>query len=229
MLIAGTLVPGRLVRRYKRFLAEVRLDDGRLVTAHTANTGSMRQCAVPGRRVLVSPAAGPARKLAWNLELVRVNRRWVDIHTHRANRVVEEGLRQGRIPGLEGFEIRPEAAFGRSRFDFLLTRDGRQVFLEVKNVTLLCGEAACFPDAVTERGRRHLEELVRARRSGYRSVILFLVQRREASCFRPADGIDPAYGRTLRRAAARGVEVRAHLSLVRRPNVRLGPPLPVRL
>lgn len=215
MKLPAPLFAGRLLRRYQRFFAEVELDDGRIVTAHTPNTGSMLQCAVPGHRVLISAAANPLRKLPWTLELVEVNGAWVDTHTLRTNRVVEEGLRGSTIAELAGYDVSAEVPYGDSRIDFLLQRGGERVLVEVKNVTLCCAPTvACFPDAVTVRGQKHLRELLHARQEGYRAVIFFLVQRGEAESFTPADAIDPTYGRLLREAAAAGVEVLAYRSCV---------------
>lgn len=223
MKLPAPLYGGRLLRRYRRFLADVELDDGRVVTAHTPNTGSMRQCAVAGHRVLLSRSSNPARKLGYTLELIRVNGHWVDTHTQRTNRVVEEGLRGGAIAGLCGFAVTPEFRYGSSRLDFLLERPGERVLVEVKNVTLCCAPAvACFPDAVTLRGQKHLRELMTARREGFRTAIFFLVQRGEASAFAPADAIDPEYGRLLRQAAAEGVEVLACKSVVTPEENRVG-------
>ncbi|MBE0504754.1 MAG: DNA/RNA nuclease SfsA [Desulfuromonadales bacterium] len=223
MKLPAPLYPGRLLRRYQRFFAEVELDDGRIVTAHTPNTGSMLQCAIPGHRVLISAAANPLRKLPWTLELIEVNGHWVDTHTHRTNRVVEEGLKSGTIAELAGYDVRAEAPYGESRIDFLLQRGGERVLVEVKNVTLCCAPTvACFPDAVTVRGQKHLRELMHARRDGYRAVIFFLVQRGEAESFTPADAIDPTYGRLLREAAAAGVEVLAYRSCVTPEENRVG-------
>lgn len=228
MKIASELIEGRLVRRYKRFLSDVILDGGEMVTAHTPNTGSMLQCAVPGSRVLVSLSDNPSRKLSHTLELVRVGGRWVDINTHRTNRVVEEGLRKGLIRELSGYNVRPEFRFNDSRIDFLLTKGGERILMEVKNVSLLCDkETACFPDAVTERGRKHLSELIKALGMGYKSVIFFLVQRREAKRFRPADNIDPLYGRLLRKAVSDGVTALAYKTSIRRPFVSMGKAVPV--
>ncbi len=230
MQLPGSLTKGRLVRRYKRFLADVELADGRLVTAHTPNTGSMRQCAVPGCEVLLSASDKPQRKLAWSWELVKVNGFWVDINTHRANRVVEEALRQDWIGGLTGFQIRPEFRFGASRLDFMLEKPGEKLLLEVKNVTLCCQpEVACFPDAVTVRGQKHLRELVAAVEQGNRAVMLFLVQRGEADSFVPADAIDPEYGRLLRWAVDAGVEAVACRTIVTPDCVRIGKRLQVDL
>ncbi len=224
------LFEGRLVRRYKRFLADVELEDGRLVTAHTPNTGSMLQCAVPGLPVLLSQSDKPQRKLAWSWELVQVNGHWVDINTHRANRVVEEALHAGVVPGLAGYSVRPEFPFGQSRIDFLLERDAERVLVEVKNVTLCCQpQVACFPDAVTLRGQKHLRELMQAVGEGWRAVILFLVQRGEAEAFAPADTIDPAYGQLLRDARSSGVEILAYRTLVNARENRLATCLPIRL
>lgn len=207
MNFPGELLAGRLLRRYKRFLADVELADGSLVTAHTPNTGSMLQCAIPGHDVLLSVSDNPKRKLPYTLELIRVNGFWVDTNTQRANRVVEEALRNGTLQDFKGMTIRPEYRFGSSRIDFMLEGNGQRCLLEVKNVTLMADdEAACFPDAVTTRGQKHLQELMDAVGQGWRAVILFLVQRGEAKSFIPADDIDADYGRLLRQAVAAGVE-----------------------
>ena len=223
MKLPSALIEGRLIRRYKRFLADVELADGRAVTAHTPNTGSMQQCAVPGAEVLLSVSDNPKRKLPWSWELVKVNGNWVDINTHRANRVVEEALRQGWIDGFAGYDVSPEFCFGESRLDFMLEKAGGRVLLEVKNVTLCCQPGmACFPDAVTLRGQKHLRELVVAVEQGCRAVIFFLVQRGEARSFAPADAIDPEYGRLLRLAVAAGFEALAYRTIVSPQAVRVG-------
>jgi sugar fermentation stimulation protein A len=198
---------GILLKRYKRFLADIELPDGCVVTAHTPNTGSMQQCAVPGHAVVLSESDNPKRKLPYTLELIRVNQRWVDTNTQRANRVVEEGLRNNMVPGLTGYDVFPEYRFGESRLDFMLESAESRVLLEVKNVTLIdsCGRA-CFPDAVTTRGQKHLRELMAATAQGWRTVIFFLVQRGEAEAFAPADHIDAEYGKLLRQAIDAGVE-----------------------
>ncbi|MEZ4600056.1 MAG: DNA/RNA nuclease SfsA [Syntrophotaleaceae bacterium] len=228
MKLPSPLIEGRLVRRYQRFLADVELSDGTLITAHTPNTGSMKQCAVPGHRVLLSRAENPLRKLAYTLELIQVNGHWVDTHTHRTNRVVEEALREGWIADLAGYRVTPEYRYNDSRLDFLLEKEEGRVLVEVKNVTL-CDppRTACFPDAVTTRGQKHLRELMTAVGKGFRAVIFFLVQRGEATAFSPADAIDPIYGRLLREASASGVEVLAYRSVVTPEENRVGKRLPV--
>jgi sugar fermentation stimulation protein A len=228
--LPSPLFPGRLLRRYQRFFAEVELDDGRIVTAHTPNTGSMLQCAIPGHRVLISAAANPLRKLPWTLELIEVNGSWVDTHTLRTNRVVEEGLRTGAIAELCGYDVSAEVSYGDSRIDFLLQREGEAIFVEVKNVTLCASNCvASFPDAVTERGQKHLRELARARDAGYRAIIFFLVQRAEATAFTPADAIDPRYGQLLREVIAVGVEALAYRSVVTPEENSVGTRIPVLL
>ncbi|SRR6056297_2299905 len=211
MKLPAPLFAGTLLRRYKRFLTDIERPDGTIITAHTPNTGSMKQCAVPGYPVLFSVATNPKRKLPWTLELIRVGTDWVDTHTQRSNQLVAEALAQGWITEFRDYQVRAEYAFGGSRIDFLLTKGNEKVLLEVKNVTLCCSaETACFPDAVTLRGQKHLLELQEAKHQGYRSVIFFLVQRSEAQFFSPADEIDPEYGRLLRQVAATGVEVLAY-------------------
>ncbi|MEY2632636.1 MAG: hypothetical protein RIR00_1290, partial [Pseudomonadota bacterium] len=173
------LLPGRLLRRYQRFLADVQLDDGRLVTAHCANTGSMLGCCTPGSRVWLAPATAPGRKLAWTWELVEVEDQCVGIHTGRSNALVAEALRAGRVPELAGYSrLRQEVAYGgadgrRSRIDLLLEADTRpRCWIEVKNVTAaVSGGIALFPDAPSSRGRKHLLELGERVAAGERAVL----------------------------------------------------------
>jgi sugar fermentation stimulation protein A len=230
MVLPQPLVAGRLVRRYKRFLADIELEDGSLVTAHTPNTGSMQQCAVPGQQVLLSKSDNPKRKLAWSWELVRVNEHWVDINTHRANRVVEEALRNNVLRCFQNYSVRPEFPFAESRIDFMLEGANEKVLLEVKNVTLCCQPGvACFPDAVTKRGQKHLRDLMLAKEQGWRAVIFFLVQRGDAQTFSPADEIDAEYGRLLREAVSYGVEALAYRTLVSPESSKVDQPIPIRL
>lgn len=228
MKLPAPLIEGVLLRRYKRFFTDIQLADGAVVTAHTPNTGSMQQCAVPGHRVLISKSADPKRKLRYTLELIRVGDYWVDTHTQRTNRLVEEALCNGWIEGLSDYRVTPEQRFGESRIDFLLENVKGKVLVEVKNVTLCCAEhVACFPDAVTTRGQKHLRELLAAKRHGYRAVIFFLVQRGEVTTFSPADTIDPEYGRLLREVVAGGVEALAYKTVVTPKENRVGARIPV--
>lgn len=227
MQLPTPLIAGRLVRRYKRFFADIELPDGSLVTAHTPNTGSMAQCAIPGYSVLISANEDPKRKLKFTLELIRVNDHWVDTHTQRTNRVVEEALRNNLITDFQGYNVQREYRFGDSRIDFYLEKQGKQVLLEVKNVTLCTEGVASFPDAVTTRGQKHLLELRQAVAQGYRGVIFYLVQRGEATSFTPADEIDPEYGRILREVVADGVEPLAYRTEISPTENRVAVPIPV--
>ncbi len=205
------LVPGVLIHRYKRFLADVRLDDGTVVTAHTTNTGSMKTCWEPGDRVLLEPAPNPLRKLKFTWLAVKRSGGWVGVETGMPNRVVAEAARRDRLPGLPGLgQVRTEVRYGseKSRIDVLaLDRGGRQVFIEVKNTTLKQDTWALFPDAVTERGLKHLRELQAMVRAGHRAAIAFFIHRTDVDRFDAAREIDPVYAVELDRAAAAGVQV----------------------
>jgi sugar fermentation stimulation protein A len=229
MKLPQPLLPGRLVRRYQRFLADVELVDNTVVTAHCPNSGSMRGCAVPGSTVLLSRSDNPARRLLYTWELVHVDGCWVGINTALSNRLAREGIDQGIVTELHGYErIRQEVCYGaeRSRIDLLLEEPG-QCYVEVKNVTLVEEGAARFPDAVTERGQKHLQELMAMVEAGARSVNLFVVQREDARAVSPADAIDPAYGRLLRQAAEAGVELLAYQARVTPTEIILSKPLPI--
>ncbi|MEQ6918069.1 DNA/RNA nuclease SfsA [Halomonas aquatica] len=246
-----TLVPGTLLRRYKRFLADVRLDDGREVVAHCPNTGSMRAVNLPGCRVWLAASDNPARKLAWTWELIELPQpdgslAAASVHTGRANRIVEEALCEGRVEELTGYaalrrEARVEAqvdgkGLARTRLDFLL-EDPRHgsAFVEVKQVTLQEADGhGYFPDAVSERGRRHLEALAALAAQGHRAVLLFCVAHEGIDDVAPAAHLDPAYAVALREVSARGVEVLARrCELIREGElpveIRLGSRLPVSL
>lgn len=224
---------GVLLRRYKRFLADVRLDGGAEVVAHCPNPGRMTSCAAPGCRVWLSHHDNPKRKLKWTWELSEMDGTTVLVNTARPNAVVEEALRAGQVPGLAGYaSLRREVRYGeRSRIDLLLEDPERgRCFVEVKSVTLRVGEGeGAFPDAVSARGARHAAELAAQVAAGDRAVLFFLVSRGDVQHIRPADEIDPAYGVALRAAVDAGVEVMAHRAEVGVGGVHLGPALPVRL
>jgi len=213
------LVQGTLVRRYKRFLADIRLEEGPEITAHCPNSGSMMTVAIPGNRALVSPANNPKRKLKWTWEVAYVGTGGdvpALVNTALPNKIVREGIERDLIGELSGYAgIRPEVPYGeRSRIDLLLTGEGRRdCYVEVKNVTLLADDEpgiARFPDAVTTRGTRHLRELMNVVADGGRGVLVFHTARGDANEVRPADAIDPEYGRTLRQAVTAGVEALAY-------------------
>lgn len=210
MKFAKALQPGTLVRRYKRFLSDVTLPDGQTITAHVANSGAMLGLSDPGLEVWLSHHPSPSRKLAWSWELTRIDGRLVGINTMHPNAIVAEAVAEGRIQPLTGYEeIRREVPYGvNSRVDLLLSSPDRpKCYVEVKNVHLKRDDAACFPDAVTARGTKHLRELSDMVSAGHRAVMLFLVQREDCRYFKPAWDIDPVYGHALVRAAAAGVEI----------------------
>ena len=208
------LTDGRIVRRYKRFLAEVELADGRVVTAHCPNTGGMTSCWQAGAPVQLSHSDNPRRKLPWTLERVDMGGGWIGVHTGRVNGVVAEGIRAGRVAALTGYvELRAEVSVElpghpRSRIDLFLGHGScADAWVEIKNATLLDGDVVRFPDAVTVRGRKHLDALVAMVERGQRGVMLFAVNRPEGACLAPAWDVDPGYARRLIEVSEAGVEV----------------------
>lgn len=229
------LLEGRLIQRYKRFLADVRLADGTVVTAHTPNTGSMLGCAEPGSRVWLRDSGKPERKYPLSWEIVEADgTTLVGINTGLSNALVREALEQGVVGALAGYgDIRREVRYGneRSRIDLLLQghATAADCYLEVKNVTLAENGTALFPDAVSARGAKHLRELMSVVDSGLRAALCFCVQRGDVQVMEPADRIDPEYGRTLRSARARGVELFAYRAAVSTAGIRLDTAIPVLL
>ncbi len=215
----GSLEEGELVARRQRFFADVRLDSGELEVSHCANTGSMRSLLVPGARALIGRAANPARRLAWDLQLLRLpagpsapNGTLACVNTALPNKLVAEALAAGRIPGIpKGARVKPEAvAHPGTRLDFRVERDdGPPCWIEVKNVTLVEQErpgVAQFPDAVSSRGLKHLRALIDLKASGDRAIIFYLLDRTDARDFAPAAHLDPAYAAGLTEALDAGVE-----------------------
>jgi sugar fermentation stimulation protein A len=214
-----------LIKRYKRFLADVRCDDdGKVVTALCPNTGSMKSCCEAGRPVMLSYHGGDSRKYPYTLEMIHMDRGWVGVNTALPNSLVALAVKYGMIPELISYtSVRREIRYGEnSRIDLLLEGPPGRCWVEVKNVSLLEGTAVCFPDAVSQRGTKHLEELIKMVRRGDRAVILFLVQRGDGEVFLAADHIDPLYGETLRRAVEAGVEVLVYRALVSPGGIRWG-------
>lgn len=213
MRFDAPLIPGTLLRRTKRFLADVRLADGSEVLAHVPNPGAMRGCASPGSPCLIAPAPDPRRKLAWTLEIVVDGGVPVGVNPGRANRVAEEALRLGVISldSLAGsWTLRREVRLADgTRIDFCLDDGGGPTWLEVKSVSWVEGGVALFPDAVSVRATRHLTELAARVRHDERAALLYVVQRGDAREVRAAVAIDPAYAQALARAREVGVEVRA--------------------
>jgi len=209
MKLNTPLTKGVLVERYKRFFADVKLDDDSVVTAHCANSGSMLSVKEPGSTVWLSPNQNPKAKLDWRWEMIEVEGSLVGINTMHPNRIVEEAVLGNRIKELTGYnEVRREVKYGveNSRIDLLLEDPGL-CYVEVKNVTLKRGDKAEFPDAVTTRGAKHLRELSQMVTDGHRAVMMYLVQRPDCEVFTIAHDIDPGYAEALEAALISGVEV----------------------
>jgi len=226
------------LRRYKRFLADVRRADGAELTVHCANSGSMKNCQPEGGRAWISDSKNPKRKLRFSLEAVEVDGAWAMVNTARPNGLVEEAIVAGVIGELSGYErLRREVRYGaeRSRIDLLL-EDGpadapsARCYVEVKNVTLGVGDGGCrFPDAVTARGTKHLRELMGVVEAGDRAALVFCASRTDTRWVGPADAIDPVYGETLRAAAEAGVEILAYRLQIDPAGARLVERVPVTL
>ncbi|OCR01280.1 sugar fermentation stimulation protein SfsA [Oscillatoriales cyanobacterium USR001] len=208
------LSPGTLIKRYKRFFADIELASGEIITAHCPNTGPMTGVCTTGNPVFVSHSNNPKRKLAYTWELIQVNDTvptWVGINTGLPNQVIKLALTSKLFPELGNYqEILPEVAYGKdqkSRVDFLLKGSDLPIYLEVKNTTLAQGEIALFPDTVTERGQKHLRELTEVVQQGSRAVMLYFINRGDCSSFTPGDNCDRVYGELLRAAIIKGVEI----------------------
>jgi len=230
-MILPPLIKGTLIKRYKRFLSDVRLESGEKVTAFTPNTGSMMGCSQPESPVRLSFQNNPNRKYSHTLELVYANNTWVGVNTNVPNILVREAIEQGVIPELAGYDtIRPEVRYGEnSRIDLLLSRGDDPCYVEVKNVTLVRNGVAAFPDAVTARGAKHLRELVTEIEKGNRGVMVYIVQREDGTVFRPAEDIDPFYVRTLRQALNSGIEMLAYQARVNEKEITVRRKLPIEI
>ena len=225
------LIVGTLIQRYKRFLSDVRLDSGEVVTAHCANPGAMTGLNEPGLKVWLSPARNPKRKLAYSWELVRIGKGLVGVNSMHPNAIVAEAVGLGHVPELAGYgELRREVKYGtNARIDLYLTAvGGPSCYVEVKNVHLMRTPGlAEFPDAVTVRGRKHLVELARAVGEGYRAAMFYLVQREDCNRFALAADIDPAYHEAFTAARRAGVEMLCYGCRVRPQSIRLGRSIPL--
>ena len=225
------LQPGVLLKRYKRFLADIELEDGRSITVHCPNTGSMLGCSEPGSPVMISKSDNPGRKYPHTLEMVQTGSVWVGVNTALTNKLVREALENevvkefGRLDTIVQ-EVKTSA---HSRLDFLLERGGTRIYMEVKNCSLAESRAAMFPDAVTARGTKHLHELAALKKQGHKAAVFFCVQRQDADYFMPAHHIDPVYTETLVNVASEGVMVLAYQADVSPRGIAIARKLPVKL
>lgn len=228
------LIEGRLIKRYKRFLADIELLDGAIITAHCPNTGSMTGCAAPGSTVWLSRSNNPNRKYPLTWEIMKNEAgTLIGINTSLSNRLVKEAIENGVISDLSGYDkIRTEVRFGleNSRVDLLLEslKGQSNCYVEVKNATAsIMNGIAVFPDAVSVRGTKHLRELITVVENGERAVLCYCVQRGDVEVVQPADQIDPLYGSTLRLAMGRGVEVIAYSAEINPDGIALKKNIPI--
>ncbi len=204
------LIKGTLLKRYKRFLADIELETGGVVTAHCPNSGSMKGCARPGAEAWISQSTNLKRKLKYTWELTRIGGTFIGINTLVPNRLVRASVENGLVPELSGYSrVRTEVKTSEhTRLDLMLEdNNGKLCFVEIKNCTLVENGVARFPDAVTTRGQKHIQELVDLAANGHRAVLFFLVQRTDAHIFTPAADIDPEYAEKLMQARLKGVEI----------------------
>ncbi len=212
------LIETKLIRRYKRFLADVEMPDGKALTVHCPNSGSMKGCTGEGWPAMISDSGNPKRKLRHTLEMTHNGQTWIGVNTMHPNKLAKEAIENGTIAELQGYdEIKNEQKYGEnSRIDLLLRSSAKpDCYVEVKNVTLVENNEYRFPDAVTARGLKHLHELMEIKKKGGRAVMLFIIQRGDGTLFRPAADIDPVYAKRLKEAHDAGVEImpwRAHVS-----------------
>jgi sugar fermentation stimulation protein A len=215
MKFTPELESGVLIKRYKRFLADIMLPNGQTITIHCPNTGSMKNCLFPGEKVWFSTSDNPKRKYAHTWEIMQTDQQQlIGINTNRANALAEEAIHQQVITELQGYDkLKREVKYGHenSRIDILLTSQNRpECYIEVKSCTLLEGQEGYFPDAVTTRGQKHLRELSHMVALGHRAILLFVVQHSGITSVRPARHIDPQYADLLQQAVSNGVEVLAY-------------------
>ena len=234
------LKEGTILKRYKRFLADIQLPSGEIITAHTANTGSMKTCWEPGWKAIISFHDNPKRKLKYSLEMTHNGKTWIGINTSLPNKLAKEAIENGLIKELKGYPfIKPEVKTGDSRIDLLLSKEKDadtkkdQFFVEIKNVTLKGDDhqkkAALFPDAVSTRGQKHSQELIRLHKEGYNAALLFIVQREDVDYFAPAKEIDPVYSELLKKANKEGVLILAYQCSMSKKEIIINRSIPVKL
>lgn len=230
MIFKNELVPGKLIKRYKRFLTDVELKDGSIIIAHCTNSGSMKTCIEDGAPIYLSPADDPKRKTQFTWEMIYMNNGWIGINTMIPNLLVYEAIQSNQIEKLKGYDyIKREVKFGDSRFDVFAENEKEKCFIEVKNVTMKVGNFARFPDAKTTRGKKHLETLMEVKRQGIRAVMVYVIQRTDIDTFGPAWDIDPEYAETLIKAYNHGVEIIPLMAKVSPTQIEIEKEIPFQL
>lgn len=210
------LIHGKLIKRYKRFLADILLDNNETITAHVPNSGAMTSTIAPDCDVWVSHHDNPKRKLKYTLELTQIDNQYICTNTGHANKIAIEAINNGLICELQGYSsLKPEQKYGKnSRIDILLENDEQKCYVEIKSVTLKIDDHLAFPDAVTSRGEKHLKELEEMVQQGNRAVMLYVIQRTDELPFRLANEIDPKYYETFQKVIQNGVEVLVYQSQI---------------
>jgi sugar fermentation stimulation protein A len=230
MVFKEKLIHGTLIRRYKRFLADIKLDNETEVVAHCTNSGSMKSCLENGAEVYLTPVCDAKRRTKFTWEMIKINGDWIGINTGNPNKLAFEAISAGIIPELSGYStVKREVQFGDSRFDIFAENDNEKCFIEVKNVTMKEGKYALFPDSVTVRGQKHLRTLMEVKAAGMRAVMLYIIQRSDTDIFAPAIEIDPEYAKALKLAVITGVEVIAMQAKVTPEKIELVRKLPVEI
>ncbi len=202
------LIPGKLIRRYKRFLSDVELENGEIVIAHCTNSGSMKTCLEENAPVYLTPVNDSKRKTRFTWEMIYMNGGWIGINTIIPNKLAYEAVVSGSIEKLQGYTfVKPEVKFLDSRFDIYAENEKEKCFIEVKNVSMKVGKYARFPDSVTTRGKKHLKTLMEAKKQGFRAVMIYIIQRSDVEIFGLAWDIDELYAQTLVKASHAGIEI----------------------
>lgn len=226
------LIKGRLIKRYKRFLADVKLETGEIVTAHCANSGSMKACIMEDAVVYLSPQDRPERKLKFTWEMIEMPTSLVGVNTGVPNKLVVSSIESGKIAELTGYDkVKPEIKTSDgTRLDILLEKENKEkCYVEIKNSTMVENRHGFFPDAVTTRGQKHLLELEELVKKGHRGVVFFLIQRMDVDLFSPADHIDEEYGRLLRKVNKNGVEILAYDTILTADSITINKRVEVKL
>ncbi len=228
MKFKSKLVAGHLIRRYKRFLTDIKLNDDSTVVAHCTNSGSMKTCIEEGAPVYLTYHDDPRRKTQYTWEMIFINNHWIGINTGIPNILVFEAVRDQIIPQLNNYTyVKREVKYEDSRFDVFAENEHEKCFIEVKNVTLRSANQALFPDAVTTRGLKHLKTLMAVKKAGMRAVMFYVIQRQDIESFGPAKDIDPAYASALKEAVDSGVEVIAYMAKVSPESIELTKEIPL--
>jgi len=228
MQFETTLQTATLIKRYKRFLADVTTDEGREITVYCPNTGTMRGCSEPGSPVMLSTSPNPKRKYPQTLEMVRDGDTWIGVNTGLTNAIVAEAILEGHIAEFQDIDTlhREVTTSKSSRLDLLLERGDEKIYVEIKNCSLVEDGWAMFPDAVTARGTKHLLELARLVEQGHKGVIFFCIQRNDGKRFKPAAHIDPLYAKTLAEVSEKGVQMLAYQAEVKPQSIVIQKSIP---